>query len=89
MIVGWIIAAAVALLVVFGLVDHYEHVFDAEYKSTASKAVYNGCARVGWSLAIAWTMFACTTGNGGEQTSSICFKHIISFGNVASDASIR
>ncbi|XP_014679183.1 PREDICTED: nose resistant to fluoxetine protein 6-like [Priapulus caudatus] len=63
-VVSWLLSITVALLVVFGLIDHYSNILDPNYKSVLSKAIYNSCARFAWSLTIAWTIFACATGNG-------------------------
>ena len=63
---GWILAAAVGLLVVFGLKDIRKTSAPEAPSYTMLEAVlYEGFAKTGWSLSLAWVAFACSKGYGG------------------------
>ncbi|KAF8359762.1 hypothetical protein PRIPAC_94757 [Pristionchus pacificus] len=61
-LVSWLIAAALALTVVFAV---YDYVRGASDWSIATRALYGCFARIGWSVAIGWVILACTFGWAG------------------------
>ena len=61
-LIGWLLAAAIAVLVLYGT---YDSSGVPKLSNTAS-AIYNATARTGWGVAIAWVIVACATGNGGR-----------------------
>ena len=61
---GWILAAACNLAVVYGLV-HYNGNFLTPMPLGLS-AFYQTCARTAWGLGLAWVIFACCRGYGGR-----------------------
>ena len=63
-ILGWLVAAACALAVLYGLYD----VSNGHPLSTPVSAFYSSTHRTVWAAAIGWVLFACTTGNGGKVT---------------------
>ena len=61
-LIGWLLAAAIAILVLYGT---YDSSGVPKLSNTAS-AIYNATARTGWGVAMAWVIVACATGNGGR-----------------------
>ncbi|RUS88829.1 hypothetical protein EGW08_003374, partial [Elysia chlorotica] len=59
--VGWAVAAAVALAVVYGLFEST----NGHPISTDVGALYNALARTAWGASVSWVIFACATGYGG------------------------
>ncbi|CAB3368809.1 Hypothetical predicted protein [Cloeon dipterum] len=62
--VGWVLNTALCLAVVFTLAIAYQDGY--EYDKLEA-AFYGSLHRLGWSLGIAWVIFACTAGYGGEK----------------------
>lgn len=60
---GWAIATTCALLVLYGLYDSE----GKEKLGVDASALYNATSRTAWGIAIAWVIFACSTGYGGRQ----------------------
>jgi len=59
----WCLAAACNLSLIYGLygtVNGYVHL------STAVRSFYAAVHRTVWAVGVAWVIFACVTGNGGE-----------------------
>ena len=62
-IVFWLLAAACNLSVVYGLygsANGYVHL------SNAMRSLYAAVHRTAWAVGVAWVIFACITGNGGQ-----------------------
>ena len=57
----WAVATAAALTVLYGLY----HCYQGHTMSLSVAALYNATFRSVWSVALAWVIFACVTGNGG------------------------
>ena len=64
MTLGWVLAAACNLAVVYGLV-HYNGNFLTPMPLGLS-AFYQTCSRTAWGLGLAWVIFACCRGYGGR-----------------------
>ena len=61
--IGWSVALAVALAVVYGLRGD----IGAHHPSTvAVAALYNALARSAWAASLCWVIVACVTGWGGK-----------------------
>ena len=60
--VGWAVALAVGLAVVYGLYENN----NGHPVSTDVAALYNALNRIAWGAAVCWVIFACATGYGGE-----------------------
>jgi hypothetical protein len=58
---GWALATAAALLVLYGLYDSDGN----DNLSGDVAALYNATSRTAWGMAVAWVIFACATGYGG------------------------
>jgi len=59
----WVICFGVCCVVVYGpYTDEGDHVF-----TNLDSSMYEALARTGWGLAVAWVIFACSTGNGGKS----------------------
>ena len=59
----WCLAAVCNLSVLYGLygtVNGYVHL------SNAVRSLYAALHRTAWAVGVAWVIFACVTGNGGE-----------------------
>lgn len=64
----WAAAFATALAVLYGL-DYPRMLGTGTYYplSPAATAMYGGMHRLAWGLCIAWVIFACSRGYGGER----------------------
>lgn len=60
-ILGWMLATALALIVLIGLFDYA----NGKEPSLQLSAFYNALSRPAWGLCIAWVIFSCVTGNAG------------------------
>ncbi|XP_041462659.1 nose resistant to fluoxetine protein 6-like isoform X1 [Lytechinus variegatus] len=60
-VIGWLIAAAIGMTLVYGLYPSYHgHVM-----STAESAAYMALCRFVWAVCLSWVVFACHYGYGG------------------------
>ena len=66
MLVGWCVATATAMAVLYGLYGHYNPYKPMDWHLAAS---YMALQRFSWSLAVAWVAFACINGYGGKWLS--------------------
>ncbi len=66
-LIGWLVAAVTGMIVVYGLYGYYNpsEGFMKEMNPDTA-AFYEATHRFGWSLALAWVVFACATGHGGS-----------------------
>jgi hypothetical protein len=62
-LIGWVISLALGLSVVYGLAYDQKHQVQIGYDL---QALYVALSRFAWGLAIAWVVFACVHGMGGE-----------------------
>lgn len=60
--VGWTVATAVAMSVLYGL---YTPDGSAPDLGEGVSAFYNATSRTAWGLSVAWVIFACASGYGG------------------------
>ncbi|KAG7164087.1 O-acyltransferase like protein-like [Homarus americanus] len=63
-ILGWLLSAAVALAVLYGMAD-YDTLEDPVLLPVAPSIIYAGFSRASWCAALVWVVFACHTGYGG------------------------
>ncbi|ROT79906.1 putative nose resistant to fluoxetine protein 6-like [Penaeus vannamei] len=63
-LLGWLLAALVACLVIFG-VANYNTTDHPDLMPPAVSVIYGGFSRGAWALALLWVVFACHTGYGG------------------------
>lgn len=61
-LLGWILSAALCLSVIFLILIPYS--LDYKY-DRLDAAFYAGFHKLGWSLGIAWIIWACVNGYGG------------------------
>ncbi|KAK3697586.1 hypothetical protein RRG08_033317 [Elysia crispata] len=73
-IVGWTLSTATALFMVFGMYDSYSH---RHLTTVLGAAIYNALKDAGFSMAVAWVIFACVTGHGGVVNSILSWKAFI------------
>ena len=59
---GWCVAAAVALAVVFGTYEPAQ----GNLMTPAGSAIYNAFHSTAWGAAVAWVIIACDSGYGGN-----------------------
>lgn len=60
----WILSISLFLLVNLSFYQFYQ-LEDYEAANMFGHALYGACFRVGWSLSVAWIIFACQNGSGG------------------------
>ncbi|XP_033732240.1 nose resistant to fluoxetine protein 6-like [Pecten maximus] len=72
-LVCWLLAAAVACSVVYGLYDP----INGHPLSLDVSALYNTTNRIAWGVSICWVIFACATGNGGFVNTLLSWKAFI------------
>jgi len=63
--VGWFICTAICLSIIFVILIPYAKGYEYD---RLSAAFYAGFHRLGWSLGIAWIIWACVNGYGGTCT---------------------
>ena len=63
-VIGWIVAAAIALAVLYGLIP-YMQITNKDELPSAISITYGSLHRFAWGISIAWVIFACVTGYGG------------------------
>ncbi|XP_045202094.2 nose resistant to fluoxetine protein 6-like [Mercenaria mercenaria] len=71
---GWTVATAVAMSVLYGL---YTPDGTPPDLSNAVSALYNATSRTAWGLSVAWVIFACATGYGGPVNALLSWRAII------------
>ena len=76
MCLGWVLAAAMNLVVLYGLygVTHGHNL------SPAVNAFYAAVHRNVWAVGLGWVIFACSTGHGGTariMTASIIQTYVL------------
>ena len=64
MAVGWALATAVALAIVYGLMPYLNETQVPQMNSFA-RVSYGSLHRLAWSIAVGWVIFACVHGYGG------------------------
>ena len=65
-LVGWAVAAVVAMLLVYG--PHKSVLPGAEPWNKAENILYGTFQRLLWGLVLAWVTYACHYGCGGERS---------------------
>jgi len=60
---GWALNTAMCLAIVFTLAIAYKEDYQ---DNNLEAAFYGSLHRLGWSIGIAWIIFACSTGHGGK-----------------------
>ncbi|GFO39868.1 nose resistant to fluoxetine protein 6 [Plakobranchus ocellatus] len=73
-VVGWILSTVVGLTMVFGMYESYSH---HHLTTVLGAAIYNSLKDACFSLAVAWVIFACVTGNGGFVNTILSWKAFI------------
>ena len=63
---GWVIAIATGLAIVYGLNIPKFATGEREEFSMAEKILYGGFHRLAWAIAVAWVIFTCCRGYGGN-----------------------
>ncbi|XP_033118071.1 nose resistant to fluoxetine protein 6-like [Anneissia japonica] len=69
-LLGWVTATVTGLAVVYGLYGN----FHGNHLSKAGTVVYITLCRFAWAIAVAWVVFACTTGYGGPVNSLLSWS---------------
>ncbi|XP_033118038.1 nose resistant to fluoxetine protein 6-like [Anneissia japonica] len=69
-ILAWVTATVIGLAVVYGLYGN----FHGNHLSKAATVVYITLCRFAWAIALAWVVFACTTGYGGPVNSLLSWS---------------
>jgi len=73
-IIGWILAAANAIAIVYGL---YPISVSGDYLSNSVAALYNSTSRPMWCVSLAWVVIACVEGFGGYVDDILSWKGFI------------
>ncbi|RUS73915.1 hypothetical protein EGW08_018320 [Elysia chlorotica] len=78
-IAGWLVAAAVALAVVYGLRGD---IGGKHPSSVGVAALYNAFARSAWGACVCWVIVACVTGWGGFVNSFLSWSPFVVLGRL-------
>ncbi|XP_005112853.2 O-acyltransferase like protein [Aplysia californica] len=73
-VVGWAVAVATCLAVVYGI---HGDITAKDPSSTEVAALYNTLSRSAWSVAISWVVIACASGYGGPVNWLLSLKPLI------------
>ena len=73
MSVGWVLATAVGLAVVYGLVPYLDEKQVPEINSF-SRVSYGSFNRLAWSIAVGWLIFSCVHGYGGPVNKFLSWR---------------
>ncbi len=66
---GWALATATDMAVLYGADIPSAVVLDvSQHTSEAKDITYGGLHRLAWALSLAWLVWACVKGYGGEMT---------------------
>ncbi|KAK8389789.1 hypothetical protein O3P69_009056 [Scylla paramamosain] len=69
-VVGWVVSAAIAIAVLFGMTEYNVLDFsDPKKVSQVVSILYGGLSRLAWGVSLMWVVFACHTGYGGIMNS--------------------
>ena len=66
LLIGWCVAIAMGMLIIYGLYGFYKDVPVMHIGNKAESLIYIGFSRFAWSLALAWVIFVCAVGYGGN-----------------------
>ncbi|XP_059481900.1 O-acyltransferase like protein-like [Neocloeon triangulifer] len=69
---GWTLSTAVCLAVLFTVVISFREDYVPD---PIAAGFYAGLHKLGWSLGLAWIVFACSNGLGGPVNSILSWKH--------------
>ncbi|CAG7732449.1 unnamed protein product [Allacma fusca] len=72
--IGWITSTVAAFGILFGGAYYLDPDKQEAIYNSVHSAVYCGVHRVIWSMSVAWTIFACATGNGGLADTILSHK---------------
>ncbi|XP_035828349.1 O-acyltransferase like protein-like [Aplysia californica] len=79
-VIGWAVAVATGLAVVYGI---HDDITAEDPSSTEVAALYNTMARSAWSVAISWVVIACASGYGGPVNWLLSWKPLIVLGRLS------
>ena len=71
-IVGWCVAIATGLAVVYGQYYYSRH--PTTHMTLAQSIFYNALGRTAWAMCLAWIVIACVSGNGGPVRDILSWK---------------
>ncbi|RUS73918.1 hypothetical protein EGW08_018323 [Elysia chlorotica] len=77
--IGWLLATAVALAIVYGLRGD---IGGKHITSVGVAALYNALARSAWGACLCWVIVACTTGWGGFVNSFLSWSPFVVLGRL-------
>ncbi|XP_013412631.1 nose resistant to fluoxetine protein 6 isoform X2 [Lingula anatina] len=72
-LIGWMVATATALALVYGLYDVYQ----GHPLSNDVGAFYNAVSRTAWGACVGWVIYACCTGYGGFVNTLMSWKAFV------------
>ncbi|XP_013404902.2 nose resistant to fluoxetine protein 6 [Lingula anatina] len=72
-LIGWMVATATALALVYGLYDVYQ----GHPLSNDVSAFYNAVSRTAWGACVGWVIYACCTGYGGFVNRLMSWKAFV------------
>ena len=70
---GWALATAIGLAVLYGLSDLLDPLTVPEINA-ATKVIYGTFHRLAWAIAVGWVIFACVSGYGGPVDRFLSWK---------------
>ncbi|XP_053395797.1 nose resistant to fluoxetine protein 6-like [Mercenaria mercenaria] len=71
-VVGWCVAIATALAVIYGMYYYNHHT--GTHMTLVQSAFYNALGRTAWGMCLSWVVIACISGNGGPVKDILSWK---------------
>jgi peptidoglycan/LPS O-acetylase OafA/YrhL len=71
---GWVVSTVCCLAALFGI---HGEITGTSQLSMVARMCYNGLARTGWGVGLAWITFACVTGHGGIVNSILSWNWLL------------
>ena len=78
---GWVLATAIGLAVVYGMVPYLNET-ELPVINSFVRVSYGSLHRLAWSLTVAWLIFACVNGYGGPVNKFLSWKAFTPLGRL-------
>lgn len=73
-LLGWCVATASGLAVIYGLYYYNKHILEQVHMTLTESAFYISLCRTVWAMCLAWVVLACVSGNGSIVKDILSWK---------------